>query len=109
MASADVQTFTDDNFQSEVLGSKEPVLVDFWAAWCGPCLRLAPTIEQLAADLAGRVRVAKLNTDENPLTPSRFGITSIPTLLVFRGGKLVEGIVGAVPRQEIEAVLNRWT
>ncbi|TLZ71499.1 MAG: thioredoxin [Methanobacteriota archaeon] len=99
---------TDATFEAEV-AKGGVLLVDFWAAWCGPCLRLAPTIEQLAADLAGRVRVAKLNTDENPLTPSRFGITSIPTLLVFRGGKLVDGIVGAVPRQEIEAVLNRWT
>ena len=99
---------TDATFNEEV-AKGGVLLVDFWAAWCGPCLRIAPTIEQLAADFAGRVRVGKLNTDENPATPGRFGITSIPTLLVFQGGKLVDGIVGAVPRQEIEAVLTRWT
>jgi thioredoxin 1 len=99
---------TDANFDSETaLGGV--ALVDLWAAWCGPCLRIAPVIEQLAADYAGKIRVYKLNIDENPLTPGRFGVQSIPTLMIFKDGKLVDGIIGAVPRQEIERVLQRWT
>jgi thioredoxin len=99
---------TDATFDSETaLGGV--ALVDLWAAWCGPCLRIAPVIEQLAADYAGRVRVYKLNIDQNPVTPGRFGVQSIPTLMIFKDGKLVDGIVGAVPRQEIERALQRWT
>ena len=99
---------TDANFDSETaLGGV--ALVDLWAAWCGPCLRIAPVIEQLAADYAGKIRVYKLNIDENPLTPGRFGVQSIPTLMIFKDGTLVDGIIGAVPRQEIERVLQRWT
>jgi len=99
--------FTDTTFDAETR-QEGVVLVDMWAVWCAPCLRLAPTIEQLAKDYAGKVRVGKLNVDENPATPARFGVDSIPTLLVFRDGKLVDQIVGAVPRQEIESVLKRW-
>ena len=99
---------TDANFDSETaLGGV--ALVDLWAAWCGPCLRIAPVIEQLAADYAGKIRVYKLNIDENPLTPGRFGVQSIPTLMIFKDGTLVDGIIGAVPRQEIDRVLQRWT
>ena len=99
---------TDANFDSETaLGGV--ALVDLWAAWCGPCLRIAPVIEQLAADYAGKIRVYKLNIDENPLTPGRFGVQSIPTLMIFKDGTLVDGIIGAVPRQEIERALQRWT
>ena len=99
---------TDANFDSETaLGGV--ALVDLWAAWCGPCLRIAPVIEQLAADYAGKIRVYKLNIDENPLTPGRFGVQSIPTLMIFKNGTLVDGIIGAVSRQEIERVLQRWT
>ena len=97
---------TDETFVEET--STGVVLVDLWAAWCGPCLRIAPVIEQLAVDYAGKVKIAKMNTDENPMTPSRFGVEAIPTLLVFKDSKLVDRIVGAVPRAEIERVLGKW-
>ncbi len=99
---------TDATFDSET-ALRGVALVDLWAAWCGPCLRIAPVIEQLAADYAGRVRVYKLNIDENPVIPGRFGVQSIPTLMIFKDGKLVDGIIGVVPRQEIERALQRWT
>jgi thioredoxin len=92
---------TDANFAEEVERSPLPVLVDMWAEWCGPCRIIAPAIEQLAAELAGRLRVAKLNIDENPATPSRFGVRSIPTLLVFKDGREADRLVGAMPKQEI--------
>src|SRR6266508_3302003 len=95
---------TEGTFDLEV-AKGGVVLVDFWAAWCGPCLRMAPTVEQVAVDFAGKVRVGKLNTDENPTIAQRFGITSIPTLIVFRDGKPVDAIVGAVPREELERTL----
>jgi len=97
---------TDATFDAETAGGV--VLVDMWAAWCGPCLRIAPVIDQIATDYAGKVRVGKLNTDENPWTAGRFGVESIPTLLVFKDGDLVDRIIGAVPRAEIEGVLHRW-
>ena len=98
---------TDATFESEV---RKPgvILVDFWAAWCGPCLRVAPTLEAIARDNASVMRLGKLNVDENPRTAQRFQVMSIPTMLVFKDGKLVDGIVGAVPRAQIEAVLKRW-
>jgi thioredoxin 2 len=92
---------TDENFAGEVEQSPLPVLLDLWAAWCGPCRMIAPVIEQLAAELAGRVKVAKLNVDENKRTAARFGVRSIPTLLVLKGGREVDRIVGALPKQEI--------
>ena len=92
---------TDSNFAEEVERSPLPVLVDMWAEWCGPCRMIAPAVEQLAEELAGRVRVAKLNIDENPATPSRFGVRSIPTLLVFKDGREADRLVGAMPKQEI--------
>ena len=95
---------TDATFASEVERSPLPVLVDAWAAWCGPCRTIAPAIDELAVDLAGRVRVAKLNVDENPATAGRFAIRSIPTLLVFAGGREIDRIVGAQP---IEAIRDR--
>jgi thioredoxin 1 len=99
---------TDATFESEI---RKPgvMLVDFWASWCGPCLRVAPTLESIAKDQAGKMRLGKLNVDENPRTAQRFQVMSIPTMLVFKDGKLVDGIVGALPRPEIEAVLKRWT
>lgn len=102
-------TVTDATFAAEVEHSPLPVLLDLWAPWCGPCLMLAPVLEQLAAELAGRVRVAKLNIDENPLTAGRFNVRSIPTLLVFKGGQEVDRIVGVQPKTEILRRLQRVT
>ena len=99
---------TDATFAAEVEGSPLPVLVDAWAAWCGPCRMIAPAIDELASELAGRVRVAKLNVDENPATAGRFDIRSIPTLLVMAGGREVDRIVGAQPKDAIRARLERF-
>ncbi len=100
-------TVTDATFSEEVEHSSLPVLVDMWAPWCGPCRFLAPVVEQLAGELAGRVRVAKLDVDENPVTASRFGIQSIPALVVFKGGREAGRIVGAQPKSEILRQLER--
>jgi thioredoxin 2 len=100
-------TLTDATFAGEVERSALPVLVDMWAPWCGPCRYLTPVIEELAAELAGRVRVAKMNVDENPATSARFDIRSIPALLVFKGGREVERLVGAQPKAEILRRLER--
>jgi thioredoxin 2 len=93
---------TDDSFAREVLTTETSVLVDCWAPWCGPCKSLAPIIEELATDYTNGVKVAKLNVDENPITASQYGIRSIPTMLFFQEGRLVERLVGALPKQEIE-------
>ena len=95
---------TDATFDGEV---RKPgaILVDFWAEWCGPCHRVAPVLEEIARSRRGRLRLGKLNIDENPRTPTRFQITSIPTMLLFKDGRLVDGIVGAVPKEEIESML----
>lgn len=98
---------TDATFSSEVEGSTVPVLMDAWAPWCGPCRMIAPVLQELAVELAGRVRVVKLNVDENPITASRFQIQSIPSLLVFRGGREVDRLVGAQPKSEIARRLER--
>ena len=100
-------TVTDANFAAEVERSPLPVLLDLWAPWCGPCRMVAPALEELAKEMAGRVRVAKLNVDENPSTATRFHVRSIPTLLVLKGGKEMERIVGVQPKAEIARRLER--
>ena len=107
MASSNVLTATDSNFSTDLLASKEPVLVDFWAEWCGPCRMLAPTIDEIAAEFAGKVRVMKMNVDENPEPPGKYRIKGIPTLLIFKGGELVEQLVGAHPKNAISDLLKK--
>ena len=99
-------TVTDTSFKQEVLDSEVPVLVDFWASWCSPCKMIAPIVEDLAGEYEGRVKVAKVDVDANPITPGMFGIMSIPTLMVFRGGKAEERIVGYQPKQALKAKLD---
>ncbi len=103
----DVFNVSDGEFKKEILESAQPVLVDFWATWCAPCRAIAPVVEELAGEFKGRLRVAKLNVDENQETAQQYGIRSIPTLLVFKGGRVVEQIVGAVPKSKLEAALSR--
>jgi thioredoxin 1 len=104
---AGVPEFTDGNFQQEVLESSEPVLVDFWAVWCGPCRHIAPIVQELSGEYQGKAKIGKLDVDENPEVSMQYGIRSIPTLLIFKEGKVVEQIVGAVPKQHIVNALNR--
>ncbi|MBV8195083.1 MAG: thioredoxin [Candidatus Dormibacteraeota bacterium] len=99
-------TVTDTSFKEEVLDSNIPVLVDFWAAWCSPCKMIAPIVEALATEYDGQIKVAKVDVDANPITPGMFGIMSIPTLMLFRGGKAEERIVGYQPKQSLEAKLQ---
>jgi thioredoxin 1 len=98
---------TDGNFEQEVLKSAVPVLVDFWAAWCVPCKMIAPTLEELGAEFAGKARIAKVNVDENKATAGRYGIRGIPTLLLFKGGEVKEQLVGVHSRQEIAQLITK--
>lgn len=107
MASENVLTLGDNNFESDVLQSSQPVLVDFWATWCAPCKAIAPTIDALAADYAGKIKVGKVNVDENPGTPAKYGVRGIPTVILFKDGKVLDQVVGAVPKSQLEAMINK--
>jgi thioredoxin 1 len=105
MASENIQQVTDSSFE-QLVKSPVPVLIDFWAEWCMPCKRIAPTVEQLATDYAGKLTVAKMNVDENPDVPTRLGVRGIPTLMLFKGGELVDTIVGAVDKDTIRKMVD---
>ena len=107
MAAENVQTFTDSNFEETVLLSGQPVLVDFWAEWCGPCKRLGPTIDQLASEYAGKVTIGTLNVDENPNTAIKFQIRGIPAVMLFKGGVIVESVVGLQPKEEFKRAIDK--
>jgi len=107
MAGEDVFHTSDAEFSKQVLESQEPVLVDFWATWCGPCKAIAPTLEALATQYKGRVKVAKMNIDEQQKTAQTYGIRSIPTLLLFKGGKVIDQVVGAVPKAKLEETFKK--
>jgi len=97
---------SDSNFDSEVLKNEQPVLVDFWAPWCGPCRAIAPILEELAKEYEGKIKVAKMNVDENPSTPSKYGIRAIPTLILFKGGDVAGQVTGAVSKSNLKDMIN---
>lgn len=103
----DLLQVTDADFDQEILKSDIPALVDFWAAWCGPCRAIAPVIEELAKDYAGKIKVAKMNVDENSKTPVKFGIRAIPTLILFKNGNVADQITGAVAKTQIETAIKK--
>ncbi len=107
MSGNGIVELTDANFDQQVLQSPQPVMVDFWAAWCGPCKALAPIVDEVATVYSGRVKVGKMDVDRNAATPMRYGVRGIPTLLIFKGGKVAEQIVGYVPKERIQQALDK--
>jgi thioredoxin 1 len=106
MAGKNIIEVSDASFDSDVLKSDVPVLVDFWAVWCGPCRMIAPTVEALAGEYAGKLRVAKMNVDDNPMVPSQYGVRSIPTLILFKNGQEKDRLIGAVPKDAITQMVT---
>ncbi|MBF0105080.1 MAG: thioredoxin [Deltaproteobacteria bacterium] len=107
MTHANTFETTDGNFENDVLKATTPVLVDFWASWCGPCRALSPVIDELADEYKGKLKVFKVNTDENPNTPSRYGVRGIPTIIVFKDGQIVDQSVGVVAKVNLQAMINK--
>ena len=103
-----IQHVSDSTFEQDVVGASEAVLVDFWAPWCGPCKRVGPILEELAQKLEGKLKVAKMNVDENPSVPAQLGVRSIPTLLVYKDGKVMDTRVGALSLEELEGFVSQW-
>jgi thioredoxin 1 len=102
-----VQEVSDSSFENEVVNSDLPVLIDFWAPWCAPCRAVAPMVDELAREYEGKLKVVKMNVDDNPLTPSRFGVRSIPNLMIFKNGQVKEQIVGAAPKNQFVEKINK--
>jgi len=100
-------TVTDETFQKDVLEAEQPTFVDFWASWCAPCRTVGPIFEELSGEYAGKVKFAKVNVDENPRTPANYGVRGIPTLMMFKGGRVVDQIVGAVPKSQLENLVKK--
>jgi thioredoxin 1 len=107
MASEKVLTLGDNNFEAEVIKSSVPVLVDFWATWCAPCKAIAPTIDAIAGEYEGQIKVGKVNVDDSQATPAKYGVRGIPTVILFKDGKVVDQIVGAVPKSQLEALIKK--
>ncbi len=107
MASKNVMAVTDSSFEKDVLSSEHPTLVDFWATWCGPCRAIAPLMDELADQYVGKINVCKVDVDSNPEIPARYGVRGIPTIILFKGGQVVDQVVGAVPKSQLENLIKK--